>query len=129
MCRARATPSIHTFTSNRIRTSSLDRSSRQSSTDTAVPGAGAATRQYSQMKDKADALASSWLTRIERDARRIAGHRFVLELALALGAAALSIVGLASQHRLDATTLVFCAALCVPLLSLRRDPRLCFAVV
>ncbi|HXP37801.1 MAG TPA: hypothetical protein VN817_08545, partial [Solirubrobacteraceae bacterium] len=81
------------------------------------------------MKDKADALASSWLSRIERDARRIAGHRFALELLLALGAAALSVVGLASQQRLDATTLVFCAALCTPLLSLRRDPWLCFAVV
>jgi len=94
-----------------------------------VLGAGATRRQYGQMKDKADALASSWLSRIERDARRIAGHRFALELLLALGAAALSVVGLASQQRLDATTLVFCAALCTPLLSLRRDPRLCFAVV
>jgi signal transduction histidine kinase len=81
------------------------------------------------MKDRADALALSWLTRIERDARRIADHRFALELALALGASALSTAGLASQHRLDAATLIFCAALCVPLLALRRDPRLCFAVV
>jgi signal transduction histidine kinase len=80
------------------------------------------------MKEKADALASSWLTRIEDEARRIAGHRFMLELAIALGVAALSTVGLASQHRLDATTIVFCAALCGPLLLL-RDPRLCFAVV
>jgi signal transduction histidine kinase len=81
------------------------------------------------MKDEADVLASSWLARIEREARRIAGHRFMLELAIALGAAALSTVGLASQHRLDATTVAFCAALCAPLLLLRRDPRLCFAVV
>jgi signal transduction histidine kinase len=81
------------------------------------------------MKEKADALASLWLTRIEHEARRIAGHRFTLELAIALGAAALSIVGLASQHRLDVTTGGFCAALCMPLLLLRRDPRLCFSVV
>jgi signal transduction histidine kinase len=81
------------------------------------------------MKDRADALASSWLTRIEHEARRIAGRRLVLELAIALSAAALSAVGLASQHRLEATTAAFCAALCVPLLLLRRDPRLCFAVV
>jgi signal transduction histidine kinase len=81
------------------------------------------------MKDKADALASRWLARIEHDARRIAGHRFALELVVALGAAALSAVGLASQHRLDAGTIAFCAALCGPLLLLRRDPRLCFAVV
>jgi signal transduction histidine kinase len=81
------------------------------------------------MKERADALTSSWLTRIEHDARRIAGHRFILELAIALGAAALSTVGLASQQRLDATTVAFCAALCGPLLLLRRDPRLCFAVI
>jgi signal transduction histidine kinase len=81
------------------------------------------------MKDKADALASSWLTGIEHEARRIADHRFVLEVAIALGAAALSTVGLASQHRLDATTVAICAALCSPLLLLRRNPRLCFAIV
>jgi signal transduction histidine kinase len=94
-----------------------------------MSGIGAARRQYGQMKDRADALASSWLIRIERDARRVAGHRFAVELAVALGAAALSTAGLATQHRLDATTLVFCGALCAPLLLLRRDPRLCFAVV
>jgi signal transduction histidine kinase len=81
------------------------------------------------MKDRADALASSWLARIDRDARRIADHRFAVELSVALGAAALSSAGLATQHRLDATTLVFCAALCTPLLLLRRNPRLCFAIV
>ncbi|HEY2718168.1 MAG TPA: histidine kinase [Solirubrobacteraceae bacterium] len=81
------------------------------------------------MKDGADAFASSWLNRIEHHARRIAGHRFAVELVVALGAAALSIAGLATQHRLGEETLVFCGALCVPLLLLRRDPRLCFAVV
>jgi signal transduction histidine kinase len=84
---------------------------------------------FVHMKDQADALTSSWSTRIEHDARRIAGHRFAVELAVALGVAALSTIGLASQHRLDATTLAFCVALCAPLLALRRDPRLCFAVV
>jgi signal transduction histidine kinase len=81
------------------------------------------------MKDRADAFASSWLVRIERDARRIADHRFAVEVAIALGAAALSIAGLATQHRLDTITLVFCGALCAPLLLLRRDPRLCFAAI
>jgi signal transduction histidine kinase len=81
------------------------------------------------MKDKADVLASSWLTRIEHETRRMAGNRFLLELAIGLGTATLSVVGLASQHRVDATTVIFCAALCAPLLLLRRDPRLCFAVV
>jgi signal transduction histidine kinase len=81
------------------------------------------------MKDEADALASSWLARIERDALRIASRRFMPELVIALGAAALSTVGLASQHRLDATTVAFCAALCAPLLLLWQDPRACFAAV
>jgi signal transduction histidine kinase len=81
------------------------------------------------MKHRADALASRWLSRIEQEARRVAGHRFVLELAIVLGVAALSTVGLATQDRLGATTAAFCAALCAPLLLLRRDPRLCFAVV
>jgi signal transduction histidine kinase len=94
-----------------------------------MPGIGAARRQYGLMKDKADALASSWLTRIDRDARRIADHRFAVELAVVLGATALSSIGLATQHRLDPTTLIFCGALCMPLLLLRRDPRLCFALV
>jgi signal transduction histidine kinase len=92
-------------------------------------GAGPESRQYVHMRDKADELTSSWLTRIEHDARRIAGRRFVVELAVALGAAALSIAGLATQHRLDLRTLLFCGALCAPLLLVRRDPRVCFAVV
>jgi hypothetical protein len=81
------------------------------------------------MKQTADALATSWLTRIERQARRIAGHRFVLDLAIALGAAGLSIAGLASQHRLGVVTLLFCAALCAPLLLRTRDPSLPFVAV
>ncbi len=81
------------------------------------------------MRDKADALASIWLARIEREARHIAGHRFVLDLAIALGAAGLSVAGLASQHRLDAITLLFCAALCAPLLLRWRGPRPSFMTV
>jgi signal transduction histidine kinase len=94
-----------------------------------MPGFGAARRQYVHMKDKADALASSWLARVERDARQVAGRRFAVELAVALGAAALSCAGLSSQHRLGVTTLLFCGALCLPLLLVRRDPRLCFVTV
>jgi signal transduction histidine kinase len=81
------------------------------------------------MKEKADRLASRWLTYIEREARRVAEHRFAVDLAIALGAAMLSIVGLSSQHRLGSSTLVFCGALCAPLLLHRLDARACFAVV
>jgi signal transduction histidine kinase len=81
------------------------------------------------MKDEADRLVSSLLRRIELDARRVGGHRLLVDLAIACGAAALSVAGLSSQHRLDLRTLVFCGALCAPLLLRRRDPRVCFAVV
>jgi signal transduction histidine kinase len=81
------------------------------------------------MKDKADAIARRWVNRLEPAARRGADHPFAVDLALALAAAALSILGLASQHRLDLTTLLFCGLLCAPLLLHRRDPRLCFALV
>ncbi|MGH2864595.1 MAG: sensor histidine kinase [Solirubrobacteraceae bacterium] len=46
-----------------------------------------------------------------------------------LAVAALSIVGLSTQHRLDPRPLVFCVALVAPLLLHRRDPRACFATV
>jgi signal transduction histidine kinase len=81
------------------------------------------------MKQQADALAARWLARVEQRARRFASHSLAVDLAVALGAAALSINGLASQHRLDATTLIFCVALVAPLPLQRRDPRLCFALV
>jgi signal transduction histidine kinase len=81
------------------------------------------------MKDKVDAPALIWLRRIEHGAPEVTGHRLVVELAVALGAASLSIVGLASQHRLGTSTLIFCGALCGPLLLLRRNPRVCFAAV
>jgi signal transduction histidine kinase len=87
------------------------------------------SRQYGSVKDKADRLALSWLTRIEREARRVAEHPFAVDLAIAIAVAALSVVGLASQRRVDGSTLVFCAALCVPLLLHRRDTRACFVAV
>ncbi|HXP29041.1 MAG TPA: hypothetical protein VN804_04745, partial [Solirubrobacteraceae bacterium] len=81
------------------------------------------------MNDSAERFASRLLDRAEHAARRLAEHRFAVDLAIALGAAALSVIGLSSQHRLDARTLLFCAALCAPLLLHRRDPRACFALV
>jgi signal transduction histidine kinase len=81
------------------------------------------------MKDKADRLATKWLIRIERNARRIADHRFAVDLALASGVGALSLLGLSTQHRLNTGTLVFGGALCASLLLHRRDTRLCFAAV
>jgi signal transduction histidine kinase len=88
-----------------------------------------ARRQYGRMKQKADRLASGWLASIEREARRLAEHRFAVDLAIALAVAALSVIGLMSQRRLDVPTLGFCAALCAPLLLHRRDTRACFGLI
>jgi signal transduction histidine kinase len=81
------------------------------------------------MKDNADRLATAWLNRIEGEARRAAEHQFAVDLALAVGAGLLSVIGLATQHRLDTRTVLFCVALCGSLLLHRRDPRACFALV
>ncbi|HTC71501.1 MAG TPA: histidine kinase [Solirubrobacteraceae bacterium] len=81
------------------------------------------------MKDKADRLASRWLSQIELDVRRVAAHPFAFDVATVAGVAVLSIFGLATQDRLGPTTAVFCLLLCAPLLLHRRDPRVCFALV
>ena len=87
------------------------------------------SRQYGHMKREADQLVSSWLAHIDRDARRVAAHPFAVDLATAVGVATLSVFALATQHRLDVVTMVFCVLLCAPLLLHRRDPRACFALV
>jgi signal transduction histidine kinase len=81
------------------------------------------------MKESTDRRAASWLARAEPVGRRLAQHGLATDLAIALGAAALSVVGLRSQHRLDLRTAVFCVALLAPLLLHRRSPRACFAIV
>ncbi len=82
------------------------------------------------MNDSAEELASTWLTqRAERLTRLSAGHPFALDLAVCLATAALSLGGLATQHRLDTSTVIFCAALCTPLLLRRVSPFLCFGVI
>lgn len=61
--------------------------------------------------------------------RLIACHPLAVDLLIILGTAGLSLLELATQHRLYAMPLIFCGALCVPLLARRSNPRLCFAVV
>jgi signal transduction histidine kinase len=66
----------------------------------------------------------------ERARRAEARHQGLADVAIALAVAALSIVGLAAQHRLGhADLLVFCACLCAPLLLHRRNPLRAFALV
>ncbi|HEX3832457.1 MAG TPA: histidine kinase [Solirubrobacteraceae bacterium] len=70
------------------------------------------------------------LTLWERARRAEARHRRLVDVAIALAVAALSIVGLAAQHRLGHTDLlVFCACLCTPMLLHRRSPMQAFALI
>jgi signal transduction histidine kinase len=89
-----------------------------------------ANRQYGDMHDSAREPASTWLTgRAERLSRLSATHPFAIDLAICLATAALSIGGLAIQHRLDTLAVIFCGALCAPLLLRRLSPILCFGVI
>jgi signal transduction histidine kinase len=72
----------------------------------------------------------SWLIGpFRRITRLSADHRLAMDLLLAMGVAAVSMIGLATQHRLHTPALIFCIALCAPLLARRYNPRLCFAAV
>jgi hypothetical protein len=83
---------------------------------------GRGTRQDGRMNDSAQEPASSWLTqRVEWLSRLSASYPFAIDLAICLATAALSIVELATQHRLDTPAVIFCGALCASLL-LRRNP-------
>src|SRR5271154_4792502 len=89
-----------------------------------------AKRQYGRMHDSAQEPAATWLTqRAERLSRLSASHPFAIDLAICFATAALSIVGLATQHRLDTLAVIFCGALCAPLLLRRLSPFLCFGVI
>jgi len=89
-----------------------------------------ANRQYGRMHDSAEELASTWLTqRAQRLSRLSARHPFAIDLAICLAIAALSIGGLSTQHRLDTIAVIFCGALCGPLLLRRLSPFLCFGVI
>jgi signal transduction histidine kinase len=77
----------------------------------------------------ADEITSSWLTRVQRVGRWSAEHQFASDLAVALAIAALSLVVLARQHRLDPTAIIFCGALCAPLLLRPASTRVCFTAI
>jgi signal transduction histidine kinase len=82
------------------------------------------------MNDSVEELASTWLAQRARGLSRLsARHPFAVDLAICLTVAALSIGGLATQRRLDAVAVIFCIALCAPLLLRRLSPMLCFGVI
>lgn len=82
------------------------------------------------MNDSAEELALTWLTQhAQRLGRLSTDHPLAIDLAICLSVAALSIGGLAIQRRLDGVAVIFCVALCTPLLLRRISPILCFAVI
>jgi signal transduction histidine kinase len=82
------------------------------------------------MAERSDELPFTWLNqRIERLSRFSARHALLTDAALALGAAALSVIGLVRQGRVTPAMLAFCVALCAPLLLRHRSVRLCFGAV
>ncbi len=67
---------------------------------------------------------------VQRAAAFAAGHETLVDVTVALLLAATSFVGLAVQGRLGhADTIVFCIALCAPLVIRGRSRTLCFALV
>jgi signal transduction histidine kinase len=81
------------------------------------------------VRKTANELGSRWLGQVQRLARLGASHQLAIDLAIAVGTAGLSVVGLVSQDRAGSITLIFCGALCAPLLLRRLSPRLCFSVI
>ncbi len=74
-------------------------------------------------------MLSRLTQRARRLARSSAAHPVVVDLAICLTVAAVSVAGLSTQHRLTVLAAVFCAALCAPLPLRRVSPPLCFGVV
>ncbi|HTW43600.1 MAG TPA: histidine kinase [Solirubrobacteraceae bacterium] len=82
------------------------------------------------MKHARDELALRRLAeRAQRLTRLSADHPLALDLVVCLTVAAVSVAGLAVQHRLTTLAVVFCAALCAALPLRRLHPVLCFAVI
>jgi signal transduction histidine kinase len=82
------------------------------------------------MSDRSDEVLFTWLNqRVQGVVRASSRHPLVVDLAIALGIGALSLGGLATQDRLGPLSILFCVALCVPLLLRRPRPFACFAIV
>jgi signal transduction histidine kinase len=82
------------------------------------------------MSEAPSELAPTWLKlQVQRVTRLSAAHQLAVDLAIVVITAAVSIVGLHSQHRLHTGTLIFSVALCAPLLLRRLSARVCFVAV
>jgi signal transduction histidine kinase len=67
--------------------------------------------------------------RAQRLAQLSAAHPTAVDLLICLTLVLISIVGLGSQHRLTTLAVIFCGALCAPLMLRRTSSVLCFGVI
>jgi signal transduction histidine kinase len=82
------------------------------------------------MSERSDELVFTWLNeRAQRLARVSDRHPLLVDLGIAVGTAAVSLIGLSTQNRLGPVNLAFCIALCAPLPLRRAHPSLCFSVI
>jgi signal transduction histidine kinase len=82
------------------------------------------------VSDHSDELLDRLLTRRVRRLMSLAArHPLAVDLSIAIGLVGLGVLGLAGQERLQPLPLIFCVAVCAPLLLRRRSPFLCFAVI
>ena len=91
----------------------------------------APTRHHRLVSHRTEELLMGWLhAQIRRAARLAARHETVVDVAIALVVAAMSLIGLVAQRRLGhPDVIVFCVALCAPLPLRRRSRSLCFGLV
>jgi signal transduction histidine kinase len=82
------------------------------------------------VSDHSDELLDRLLTqRVQRLMSLAARHPLAVDLSIAIGLVGLGVLGLVGQERLQPLPLIFCVAVCAPLLLRRRSPFLCFAVI
>jgi signal transduction histidine kinase len=82
------------------------------------------------VSDHSDELLDRLLTqRVQRLMSLAVRHPLAVDLSIAIGLVGLGVLGLAGQERLQPVPLIFCVAVCAPLLLRRRSPFLCFAVI
>jgi signal transduction histidine kinase len=110
-------------------TATRTRSLRSPPSRNSVAGA-LAPRRERQYRWMSEYLEQQLLRLWERGRHAAAKQPRLVDLTIAAAVAALSIGGLAVQHRLDHLDLIiFCACLCAPLALRRRSPMLAFGAI